>query len=199
MSRKGARRAARIVEAGAEILLEEGFNAVNKRRIAARLGISDGNVSYYFPSREALWMAVIDHELAAYHRRHQGRLDDFRGDPQALFDSYVASWIDEYQDRLVRVFFSQILTAAEVHEGIARRRDEIYEAFLAQTMALARPLVAGLAEDEIERRALIVMALLEGLHAVTAFRPDTLSAGGALKAGVLEQVEAVMLAQAAAL
>jgi len=195
-SRKGARRAAEIVQAGAELLLSEGFTAVNKRRIAARLGISDGNVSYYFASREALWDAVVDHELAAYYRRHHGWLDggdgNADGDPQARFDEFVRRWIDEYQDRLVRVFFSQVLTKAEVDPAMARRRDGIYEAFLEQTKAMARPLVPEVEDAELERRALIVMALLEGLHAVSAFRPDAVAGGAALPERVLEQVNAVI-------
>ncbi len=63
VTRKGAERIADIVKVGAEILLDEGFSSLTKRRIAKRLGISHGNVSYYFPNRESLWHAVIDYEL----------------------------------------------------------------------------------------------------------------------------------------
>ena len=54
VTRKGAERIADIVNAGAALLLEEGFSSLTKRRIAKRLGISHGNVSYYFPTRESL-------------------------------------------------------------------------------------------------------------------------------------------------
>jgi AcrR family transcriptional regulator len=63
VTRKGAERIADIVKAGAEILLNEGFSSLTKRRNAKRLDISHGNVSYYFPTRESLWHAVIDYEL----------------------------------------------------------------------------------------------------------------------------------------
>ena len=69
VTRKGAERIAEIVNAGASLLLEEGFPALTKRRIAKRLGISHGNVSYYFPTRESLWHAVIDYELKEYYKR----------------------------------------------------------------------------------------------------------------------------------
>lgn len=192
LSRKGARRAAEIIEAGAELLLAEGFAAVNKRRIATRLGISDGNVSYYFGNREALWNAVVDYELDTYYARHHGWLAHCRLPAAERFDEYVRRWMDEYQDRMVRVFFSQVLTLAEVEPALARRRDEIYEAFLEQTRTLARPLVPALADAELERRALLIMALLEGLHAVSAFRPDALGPGASLRERVLSQANAVL-------
>ncbi len=101
VTRKGAERIADIVKAGAEILLEEGFFSLTKRRIAKRLGISHGNVSYYFPTRDSLWHAVIDYELKEYYKRHHGDLIADPSDPQAYFDAFVVGWIDEYNDRVV--------------------------------------------------------------------------------------------------
>ena len=74
VTRKGAERIADIVKAGAAILLDEGFSSVTKRRIAKRLGISHGNVSYYFPTRDSLWHAVIDYELKEHYQRHRAVL-----------------------------------------------------------------------------------------------------------------------------
>ncbi len=105
VTRKGAERIADIVKVGAEILLEEGFSSLTKRRIAKRLDISHGNVSYYFPTRESLWHAVIDYELKEYYTRHHGVLIADSSDPQAYFDAFVVGWIDEYNDRVVRIFF----------------------------------------------------------------------------------------------
>ena len=51
VTRKGAERIADILKVGVAILLDEGFSSLTKRRIAKRLGISHGNVNYYFPTR----------------------------------------------------------------------------------------------------------------------------------------------------
>ena len=103
VTRKGAERIYEIVKAGADLLLEEGFSSLTKRRIAKRLNMSHGNVSYYFPTRESLWHAVIDFELREYSERRQGNLKADPSDPQACFDEFVVRWIDEYNDRVVRV------------------------------------------------------------------------------------------------
>ena len=63
VTRKGAETISDILKVGTAILLDEGFSSLTKRRIAKRLRISQGNVSYYFPTRDSLWRAVIDYEL----------------------------------------------------------------------------------------------------------------------------------------
>ncbi len=195
LTRKGARRVREIVGAGAEILFEEGFRAVNKRRIANRLNMSDGNVSYYFPTTEALWTAVIEHEILEYYKRHHKQSQVSPDNPQEQFDEYVIRWIDEYQDRMVRIFFSQVITTAEVNELVARMRDEIYEAFVKQATDLARPLVAGVSETELERRVLVAIALLEGLHAVSAFRPTIIEQDPEFKNRIIAHVNAIVYGQ----
>ena len=192
VSTKGAKRIAAIVEAGAEILLTQGLVAVNKRRIAKSIGISDGNVSYYFPPRESLWTAVVDFELDEYYRRHHSALEDAPNDPQWQFDEVVGSWVDEYQDRMVRVFFSQLITVGEINDTIAGLRDKIYETFFEHLHSVARPLVPQIADDELRQRILMAMALLEGLHAVSAFRPSTIKTDDDFRRRVVAQVNGIV-------
>ena len=192
VTRKGAERIAEIVKAGAEILLDEGFSSLTKRRIANRLGISHGNVSYYFPTRESLWHAVTDYELKEYYQRHHGDFNADPNDPQACFDEFVVRWIDEYNDRVVRIFFSHIIAFAEVNDSVARIRDEIYEEFFDETMAHARALELRVEEKELERRVLEVMVVLEGLHAVSAFRPALVEQNYEFKQRLLKRVNAII-------
>ena len=195
VTRKGAERIAAIVEAGAEILLEEGFSSLTKRRIAKRLGISHGNVSYYFPTREALWHAVMDYELKEYYQRHHGESYADPGDPQACFDEYVVRWIDEYNDRLVRVFFSHVIAFAEVNEAVAKIRDEVYENFFEGLMGLVKALGLACPYVELERRVLEVMVVLEGLHVVSAFRPELVQQNYEFKQRLLKRVNAIVHGQ----
>lgn len=192
VTRKGAERITDIVNAGAALLLEEGFSSLTKRRIAKRLGISHGNVSYYFPTRESLWHAVIDCELGKYYERHQGDLRSDPDDPQAQFDEFVVRWIDEYNDRVMRVFFSHIIAYAEINEAVAKLRNEVYESFFDRTITLARALELGIEEDELERRVLEVMVVLEGLQAISAFRPELLGRNYEFKQRMLRRVNAII-------
>lgn len=191
VTRKGAERIADIVNAGAGLLLEEGFPALTKRRIAKRLGISHGNVSYYFPTRESLWHAVIDFELKEYYQR-LGELRSNTDDPQSRFDEFVVRWIDEYKDRVIRVFFSQVIAYAEINVAVAKIRDEIYESFFDRSMMLARQLNIDVDDKELEQRVLEMMVVLEGLHAVSAFRPSVVDRDYEFKRRLLQRVNAII-------
>ena len=192
VTRKGAERIADIVKTGAAILLDEGFSSLTKRRIANRLGISHGNVSYYFPNRESLWHAVIDYELKEYYQRHHEGFNADPNDPQACFDEFVVHWIDEYNDRGIRIFFSHIIAFAEVNEAVAKIRDEAYEEFFDETLNRARALDLRVEDKILELRVLEVMVMLEGLHAVSAFRPALVQQNYEFKQRLLKRVNAII-------
>lgn len=50
---------AAILEAAERIMVEEGYAAVTSRSVATRVGIHPGNVHYYFPSLDDLFVAVL--------------------------------------------------------------------------------------------------------------------------------------------
>lgn len=192
LTTKGNRRVQDILHAASAILVEQGFRAVNKRSVANWLDISDGNVSYYFPTKESLWLALIEFELAEYYRRHHPESTIPDDDPQAAFDDYVSRWIDEYQDPRVRIFFSQIITVAESSSRIASKRDEIYEDFVATVRGFAKRLQPKVRAQEMERRVLTAIAVLEGLHAVSAFRPALLADDPRYKKRIVALVNAII-------
>ena len=191
VTRKGAERIANIIDAGVEILRSEGFTALTKRRIAKRLGISDGNVSYYFPTRESLWKGVIEYELKFYYQKHYGDLENSDDDPGVRFERFVRRWFQEYEDRELRIFFAQLLAFAEVSEFVARQRDEIYQTFYDETQTRIRELDPEISDKELQTRTALVMAMLEGLHAVTAFRPDLMNPNTDFQEQLVSQVKAI--------
>jgi len=195
VTRKGAKRIANIIDAGVEILRTEGFTALTKRRIAKRLGISDGNVSYYFPTRESLWKGVIEYELKTYYEKHYGSRKESDDDPMGRFDEFVRLWFQEYEDRELRIFFAQLLAFAEVSEFVARQRDEIYQTFYDETESRISALNPGLPDDELQTRTALVMAMLEGLHAVTAFKPDLMNSSTDFQEQLVSQVKAIACGQ----
>jgi hypothetical protein len=107
----------------------------------------------------------------------------------------VTGWINEYNDPVVRVFFSHIIAFAEVNESVAAIRDEIYESFFAATMKRAVALGLDVTPAELERRVLEVIVVLEGLHAVSAFRPDIIEGNHDFRQRLLRRVNAIIRGQ----
>jgi AcrR family transcriptional regulator len=55
--RESAREA--LIEATAQIMLDEGYAAATSRRVAAKAGVKPALVHYYFPSMDDLFVAVL--------------------------------------------------------------------------------------------------------------------------------------------
>ena len=49
-----------IIRVAIEMFLERGFTNTSARAIAAELGISTGNITFYFPSKEHLLMVLVE-------------------------------------------------------------------------------------------------------------------------------------------
>src|SRR5215210_2439637 len=48
-----------LIEATAQIILDEGYAAATSRRVAAKAGVKPALVHYYFPSMDDLFVAVL--------------------------------------------------------------------------------------------------------------------------------------------
>lgn len=63
-----------LLEATARILIREGFDKASTNRIAAVAGVSVGSLYQYFPSKEALVVALIDRHNQEVMQAVQGEL-----------------------------------------------------------------------------------------------------------------------------
>lgn len=59
-----------LIEATAQILLDEGYAAATSRRVAAQAGVKPALVHYYFPSMDDLFVAVL-RDKAETNLQHQ--------------------------------------------------------------------------------------------------------------------------------
>jgi|JI10StandDraft_1071094.scaffolds.fasta_scaffold01704_11 AcrR family transcriptional regulator len=64
--RKGRERRQQIIDTAKEVLMTSGITSLVLRDIAVQLGITHGNLQYYFPTKEDLLVAIFDQELIAY-------------------------------------------------------------------------------------------------------------------------------------
>ena len=67
-----------------------------------------------------------------------------------------------------------------------------YESFFDRTMQMARALDLGVDDEELGLRVLEVMVVLEGLHAVSAFRPAVVEQNYEFKQRLLRRVNRII-------
>src|SRR5262245_63570685 len=68
-----------LLEAGTHIILEKGYNHMGIQEVLQAAGVPKGSFYYYFPSKAAFGLQIIERFAAAYTRR----LDQCLGDTSA--------------------------------------------------------------------------------------------------------------------
>ena len=101
-----------ILEAGLDVFSQHGFRGATLDQIAEAAGLSKPNLLYYFPSKDAVYLALLDRLLETWldPLRHMNP----KGDPVAEILSYVHRKLDLSRDfpRESRLFANEILQGA---------------------------------------------------------------------------------------
>lgn len=75
-------RRAELVLAAYRLLAERGFEGLRTRDVAGEVGVNIATLHYYFPTKEALIRAVLDHAMSRFRTTlepHGSRTVDLRG------------------------------------------------------------------------------------------------------------------------
>jgi AcrR family transcriptional regulator len=160
-SARGQATRASVLDAARAVLVAEGLERFVLREIAARSGITLGNLQYYFATRDDLLEAVIraefDRDLATFRRSIGGRstpADELADISRQL----VANWCTGGGS----VFAAMTLLAYH-DERFARLNAEIYEAFYAELGDLIGRIDPRADAAQVTTRVLLVTSLLDGV------------------------------------
>jgi TetR/AcrR family transcriptional regulator, repressor for uid operon len=138
-ARHGVRRG-ELLAAAARCVVRDGFRGASIAQICAEAGISPGHLYHYFPSKEAIVGAIIEHQLAdaeAFFAR-LARADDGM---QALLDEVQAGTLAHAARK--RALTLEVLAEAGRNKAIARLLRRHHRAL--------RDLVAGFLRQGQER------------------------------------------------
>src|SRR6476619_5416391 len=72
----GSIRREQIVEAAVTVIAEQGMQNLSLSAIEQKAGMSRGQLTYYFPAKEDILLAVFDRLLELMHQRVQAGRDD---------------------------------------------------------------------------------------------------------------------------
>ncbi|MFE9825283.1 TetR family transcriptional regulator [Streptomyces sp. NPDC005791] len=95
VQQRSADRLARILDAGAALLDETGYEQLSTRAVADRAGVPIGSVYRFFPNKRALVDALAERNLEVYAGRVVARLEaiperEWRAALDAVLDEYLA-------------------------------------------------------------------------------------------------------------
>ncbi|HEX6956598.1 MAG TPA: TetR/AcrR family transcriptional regulator [Ferrovibrio sp.] len=166
------------MEATARILVKEGFDKASTNRIAEKAGVSIGSLYQYFPSKEALVIAVIERHTRELMQVARAALAEVATLPvEQAVRRLVAAAIAAHRvdPRLHRVLSEQIPRTGRLGE---------IEIFNREFYALFRAYLENhrneLRSVDLELAAFMCVTAIEALtHTAVLYRPEMLSDDGA--------------------
>lgn len=111
-------RRAQLIEAALDVFSRQGFRGATTKEIAARAGVSEAVIFRHFPSKQALYTAVLDSRLdSPEERRRRAELEALmdRDDDEAVFRTILHNICGRYAEdpRFERVV---LFAALEGHQ-----------------------------------------------------------------------------------
>jgi AcrR family transcriptional regulator len=90
--RRKSARPAEIVAAALEVFVERGFAATRLEEVARRAGVTKGTVYLYFPSKEALFKAVVRETIVPVIAQGEALAQSFTGSARELVERLVREY-----------------------------------------------------------------------------------------------------------
>ncbi len=114
---------AAILEAAGRIFAERGLSGARTEAIAEAAGVNKALLYYYFPSKDALYSAVLDEELTGFHRAAHSILSQ-EGPAAPILLEYVERHFDFIgaHPHYARLFQRMMLTGDAVGQRLVAER-----------------------------------------------------------------------------
>ena len=160
---RGKQRVAALIDAGAQLFAEKGYEATTMTEIAQRAGAAIGSLYQFFPSKEALAEALFNRyaERAAASFARVEELAPGRS-ARELADLLIDYKLALRTDRDATIALSSSVA------GIVERRKPLADAVRGRIASILRAANRALSEDEAAAAAVIVSQVMKMIPALAA-------------------------------
>ena len=168
---RGKQRVAALIDAGAELFAEKGYEATTMTEIASRAGAAIGSLYQFFPSKEALAEALFDRfaeRWAASFAQVEARAPG--GSARELADLFVDHKLRQQMDRDAAIALSTAVA------GIVERRKPLGDALRERIAAILSASNPALGSDEAAAAAIIVNQVMKMVPALAATEDERAAA-----------------------
>lgn len=125
----------RILDAALEVLRDVGHGQFSVQKVARQAGVYQGNVTYYWPRRRDLVLALAVRVVEEYRRTFLARFDAGRRAPEERAEAFVRWMVDDAiaPDRvqLLPELWSMANADPEIARAVTRSFEDVIEALLA--------------------------------------------------------------------
>ena len=161
-SPKGRQTLLKILNAARDVFIEHGYGQFNIKRVSERCGIARGNITYYFPSRDALLQALLRAVISGYTWDFDHIMADAGRSAEDKFVAIVRLIVEDLGTRETSVFFPELWALANRSGYAAEEMESLYADARRYLVDLIAQINPGLGPDARQAVALFVSASLEG-------------------------------------
>ena len=160
---KGITRLISILDAAREVLMEAGYGGFTMRKVAARAGITIGNLNYYYRTKEDLLRDLLEYVINHYLEEFERRRQIAGHSPEKQLLAVLKFWIEDLNTLETTVFFPELWALGNHDPYIAELIDDLYAKARFPLDELIPQINPTLTRKEAERMALYMCAAMEGL------------------------------------
>lgn len=165
---RGKQRVASLLDAGAALFTEKGYEATTMTEIAARAGAAIGSLYQFFPSKEALAQALF----SRYSERATMLLNDLvarapGASPVRLADILIDLMLELRIDR------DAARTLPDAVADIVERRKPMRNAFRGRIAAILCAANTGLTEEAAAEAATMIAVIMKNVAALAEQEKET--------------------------
>ena len=160
---KGQARIEAILDAAAEVLITRGYKKLTLRQIALRAGITVGNLTYYYATKEALLKDLLDNILQTYLDEID-RIANVSGDsPEDRFVAVIKYLIEDLNTQRTTRFFPEIWALANHDDYADELMADMYAKERKALYELIHAINPNLNRQQTSNLALFISSSIEGM------------------------------------
>jgi TetR/AcrR family transcriptional repressor of nem operon len=190
LTRKGLATRARIVEAAADLMFSHGVAGTSTEDVLAAAKVSNSQLYHYFPDKNALVQAVIEHQADAIIEGQRALLDELDSIP--AFQQWREMLVDVQRQRHCEggcplgSLSSELAESNETARIALAASFERWEAPIRDGLQRMRNRGELVRETDVDQLALGTLAALQGGLLLTQARRDVAPLDAALNLAISE-------------
>ena len=163
VTEKGNERIRSILEEAKNALVDEGFSGLSFRTIAKRAGVTVGNVTYYFPTKDRLLVELAGYIFDRWDVRFCRELPKTLTEKMDIFLYSIRYMIEENKRVKSSTLLLEMWTMANRSTSVMRMLDTFYARMRSWIEEMLLDINPMLSARKRRLRAALITSQLEGL------------------------------------
>ncbi len=161
-SPKGKERLQDILHAARDIIVEEGYSKLSMRKVAARCGITVGNLSYYYATKTNLLHDLLEAVIEGYIVDWELIMSDDKLSTEDQFISIIKFIMDDLTTKETTGFFPELWTMANHDTFAADEMEAVYARVRTMLAEMAGRINPALSTEDRYIIAVFICSSIEG-------------------------------------